>query len=882
MKLLHLFLFSVCTLLSFAQEASVQGRVIDNNNSGFSDALIYILEDSVQYNTTSNLDGDWYLQLPSKTNFTLVLSYLDEKYQIPINLSPGEKRKIGRTKFDIQDIGGVEVIGTRNEELVNLPPIEYSQLPTVGNSIEQFLVFSAPVSSNNELSNSYNVRGGNYNENLVYVNGIQIYRPFLTRSGQQEGMSFINPNFVENVAFSAGGFTANYGDRLSSVLDIQYRNPEEFHGSVNASIQGGGFHLEDKISPRFNYIVGARYRNNGYILNALPTTGSYNPIFFDFQFLTNYNITSNLKWTVLGHVSSNDYRFAPVTQDTRFGTINESYSFRVYFDGEELTRFRTFTGASKLSWKANKRTDLSLIANVFNTNESENFTIQGQYFINQLETDPSEENVGDSIATVGIGTYLDHARNELKARIYSLSHQGEYRIQKLIDTGYFESYKKLGTINWGVKGQVEEFDDKLSEWRMLDSAGYSLPQAPSDEIQLFNVIKAQNYLYSYRFNGFVKYSRRIDNIKKEHIAKLKIRSKNNEGKRLKRIIYDTIENSKSQFKYDVGLRAGYTAFNDELYLTPRASISYFPHVYYSRNDSLKRRFVRFHLSSGLYYQPPFYRELRSFDGQLNTNIKSQKSFHIVAGMDYQFEMWQRATPFRLSTEIYYKHMWDVNPYEVDNVRIRYYTTNNAKAFAYGLDFNLNGEFIPGLQSFVKLGLLHTAEDLLDDSYLEYRNSDDQVVVPGAEMENDVVTDTVTVYPGYIPRPSDQWVNFAILFQDRMPIYEKFTVQLGLNYGYKLPYGPPDFERYKDVLRQKAYFRTDVGFGYDFFYGTKKKERKGVYGKLDRLNLTFEIWNLLGIKNVLSQQWIQDVNGRYYAIPNYLTARRFNLKLNISF
>lgn len=880
MKLLHLSFFLCFTSFLFGQNSAVEGRVVDKDNDGFFGAYIYAKEDSALYNTLSNSDGLFQLSLPAERDFTIIVGNEVESFSYKIRLTNNEILKLPKTKFSVQEFIGVDIAGAKKENMMDIGKLDVNQTPLPGASIEKMLVFSAPVSSNNELSNSYNVRGGNYNENLVYVNGIQIYRPFLTRSGQQEGMSFINPDFVENISFSAGGFSSNYGDRLSSVLDITYKKPTEFKASANGSLLGASFHVEDKINPRFNYIVGARYRSNGYLLNALPTTGAYNPIFFDVQFLTNYEITEKLTWSFLGHLSSNNYRFAPETQNTKFGTINESYSFRVYFDGQEQTRFRTFTGATSLNWNASKRLKINAYASIFNTNESENFTIQGQYYINELETDPSKENVGDSIATLGVGTYIDHGRNELNARIYALALNGQYQFKELIQHQYYEEYKDKAKFSFGARAQVEEFNDVLSEWRMLDSAGYSLPQAPSNEIQLFNVIKAQNALYSYRANAYAMYSQRFENFTKNYLAKIVTREKDEKGNTVKNVFYDTIESSKSRWAINAGLRGGYTAFNNEFYLTPRANISYFPKKYYRKNGETKRRFVRYHFSTGLYYQPPFYRELRRFDGNLNTDIKSQKSLHFVAGMDYQFEMWDRATPFKIRTEAYYKYMWDVNPYEVDNVRIRYYTTNNAKAFAYGLDFNMNGEFIPGMQSFLKVGLLHTAEDLLDDFYYEYINTDGEII--NGASENQTVADSNRIEPGYIPRPSDQWVNIAVLFQDRMPVYEKFTVSLGINYGYKLPYGPPDFERYKDVLRQRAYFRTDIGFGYDFFYNRPAEMRKGIFRKLEKCNLSFEIWNLLGIRNVLSQQWIQDVNGRYYAIPNYLTSRRFNLKLNIAF
>lgn len=876
-------LFSVFSLLiciiSFTQTATIKGKVVDKYNKGFSDARIYLAENEV-IQTRTDLDGKYSLDVPANQNITLVVIYSSERFDYKLNLKNNQVYDVPKTTFSLQSNDGVVITGSRNSDIDNIQKIDLLNIVGPSQSVEKFLTFSTAATSNNELTNNYNVRGGNFDENLIYVNGFQVYRPFLTRAGQQEGMSFINTEMVENIAFSAGGFTANYGDKLSSVLDITYKTPDSLTGSFSGSLLGVSANIGHKVSPRFNFLAGARYRSNGYLLNALPTQGAYNPIFYDFQFLTNYNISERLVWSVLGHFSSNNYRFAPETQETKFGTVNEAYSFRVFFDGEEQTKFQTITGATSLKYKANKRTDLEFYASIFNTDESENFTIQGQYFINELETDPGQEEFGDSVSTLGVGTFLNHARNNLQATIYALSHDGRYQFQEIDSTGL--DYIKKGTLRWGVRAQYEDFYDKLSEWKMVDSAGYSLPQNPGGDLELSEVIKAVNVLQSSRYSGYLMFSKNWQQDSINYPAKIKIREKDSiTGKTNRYYILDTIENSRRNLKFDGGVRAGYTAFNNEFYVTPRVGVSYFPRKYYQRNGQTKKRFMRYHASTGLYYQPPFYRELRAFNGTVNTDIKSQKSFHAVAGLDYQFEMWNRKQPFKLSSEIYYKYLWDVNPYEIDNVRVRYYTTNRAVAYATGLDLNLHGEFIDGIQSFFKMGLLRTAEDLLDDEYYIYLNSDNDTIISGFTF-NDVATDSIRQEPGFIPRPSDQWFTFATLFQDRMPKFPKFTVNLGLNYGYKLPYGPPDFNRYKDVLRQRAYFRTDIGFGYDFLYGKSVKNRNKLGRQLTDARLSFEIFNLLGINNVLSQQWIQDVEGRFYAIPNYLTGRRFNVKLIVKF
>lgn len=870
-----LFVFLVTAI--FAQTGVVNGRVVDKSNIGIFDVRVSIVE-TPAIRTRTNVDGAFSLTVPSDQSLTLLIQFEGERKIFPVRVQANETVELDKVKLNVQSFEGVTVQGKEKDLTIEqLPVIEISHIPGPQNSVEQYLVYTTAARSNNELTNNYNVRGGSYEENLIYVNGFEIYRPFLTRSGEQEGMSFINPNLVSDISFSAGGFAARYGDRLSSVLDITYRTPERFRGSFDISLLGAGVHVEDKINPRFNYMVGARYRDQSYVLNALPVKGAYRPRFYDFQFLTNYAVTENLTWSVLGHFSSNDFRFAPESQDTRFGTINQALSFRVFFEGEELTKFQTMTGATSMKWKANKRTNLDFYFSIFNTDERETYDVLGQYFINEVETDPSKEEFGDSVGTLGVGSFLNHARNSLKATLYTLRHEGSYDFLKVTSDGL--DYINKGSLSWGASGQFDDFYDVMSEWRMIDSAGFSIPQAPADKIELFEVIKAENIFRTFRSSAFLQFERSffLEELNKPITWSRNFKDSTNT--KVTKTYQDTIDFIKKRLYFHAGLRGGYTAFNQEFYITPRAGFSYFPaFYYYDQNDQLKKRSVRIHASTGLYYQPPIYRELRSFDGDVSSNVISQKSFHLISGVDYTFEMWKRETPFKLTGEVFYKYLWDVNPYQVDNVRTRYYATNDAIGLAYGMDLQMNGEFIPGMLSFFKLSLLRSVEDLLNDDFYTYFNSDGEQIFPGYTF-NDVAVDSTLNSPRFIPKPTDQWVNVATLFQDQMPGAEQFTVQLGLNYGSRLPYGPPDRVRHRDTLRQKAYFRVDIGFGYDLLYEKPEKDqRKKFMRPFTDGRLSFEVFNLLGINNVLSQQWIQDTQGRYYAIPNYLTQRRFNLKL----
>ncbi len=871
MKQLSVLLFLFLSFTALSQNVRVVGMCIGKNGKSLENVLVVTKTKPVQSTFTDSIGRYAFnLNLNDTVNFVYSIDGLRETQTIVINQAGSQELPI--ISFPI--LQQSEVVISQNK----IDPFVLEKMPTVDaqkitGSIERTLTLTTAATSNNELTTNYNVRGGNYDENLVYVNGFLVFRPFLTRSGQQEGMSFIHSALVEDVRFSAGGFDSQYGDRLSSVLDITYKTPQKFNASGLASLLGVEAHVEQEVNHRFNYLVGARYRSNGYLLNSLPTKGSYNPVFADAQFLTNYNLSEKLVLSFLGHYSSNNFRFSPETSKTDFGTANEAYSFRIYFDGSEQTRFQTMMGGLSLKYQATKDTKLDFYASAFNTDEREYFDIQGQYYINELETDPSKEEYGDSIAVLGVGTFLNHARNRLYATIFSIYHNGEHNFF----SGFTNDDKtkfKSSVLKWGVQFQQDNFNDVLSEWKMIDSAGYSLPQTVNNEIELFETIKGELAINSYRLSSFLQLNKSWSHTKKNYLVAVDQKIKVGD-KKIKKHYEEVIRESSDKFALTVGLRSGYTAINNEFYLTPRVSVSYFPRLYMVRNDRVARRNLSYRFSTGLYYQPPFYREFRTFDGQLNTNVKAQKSFHAVAGTDFFFNMWNREQPFKFTGELFYKYLWDVNPYEIENVRTRYYAENNAVAYAYGIDANIHGEFVKGIESFFKFGVMSTKEDIIGDSYEEFYNAAGERIIFGFSEDQEVV-DSATIYPGYIPRPTDQLFTFGALVQDQMPGLENFTVQMGMQFGSRLPYGPPDYTRYKDTLRIKSYFRVDLGMSYNLI--ATKKEKKTFWNKnFSEAVISLEIFNVLGINNVLSKQWIQDVEGKYYSIPNYLTARRFNLK-----
>lgn len=870
-KITLTFLFVFISFLAFNQ-SSVRGWVIDNDGLGIPGVLVITVNDNPK--TKTNNDGYFMLDLEPNKAYTLQIKYYKEIREFNINPKNGEKINLGKIKIDaLVEKGPVEVKnqGTDDISFQKMPTIDFQNF-ALPNGVTQALAYISPATSNNELSTNYNVRGGNFDENLIYVNGFEIYRPFLTRAGQQEGMGFIHSALVNSISFSAGGFEARYNDRLSSVLDIQYKTPDTLRASLVAGLLGFEAHVEQKVK-RFSYLAGSRFRSNGYLLNTLPAQGEYNPVFWDFQFLSSYDITEKLKWNLIGHYSYNAFQFVPQTRETNFGTFNQALSFRVFFQGQERSVFNSMTGGTSLVYNPNSKTKLAWYATIFNSDEQERFDVLGQYFLNQLEMDPAKENFGDSINSLGVGSFLNHSRNLLRANIVNLYHTGSRSFAEKRK----EKDNKLFYINrlfrWGANFQKDYFKDNISEWVMIDSAGFISPNNPGQPLELRDVIKQRHQVQNTKMSVNASYSHDWNFNKNTHAVKLKTKLKNQPAQ----FHNDTIRNSVSRLSLTVGSRLGYTASNEEWFFTPRASLTFVPRLYYMKDNQIYRRNIRFRLATGLYYQPPMYRDMRQYFGTLNTSVLAQKSFHVVAGGDVFFHLFEREQPFKFSAEAYYKYLWDVNPYKLSDIRLRYFGHNEATAYAYGLDLNMHGQFIEGIESFFKIGLMRTREDLLYDDYYDYYNSDGQIIVPGFTFNN-VPVDSILQSPGFIPRPTDQLLNFGMLFQDKMPGFEQLSVQLSMFFGSRLPYGPPGEQRYKDVLRQKAYYRVDLGISYDFFYGKTKNQRKGIWKNMSDCRLSLETFNMLGINNVLNQTWIQDTEGRQYAIPNYLTQRLFNLKL----
>ncbi len=789
--------------------------------------------------TSTAKDGNFTMEVPSSQPLVVVISFVGYSTDtVKITLSPGEKyridKKLSPVSLQLKSVI-VEDRQLRNTNLNRINPKAASVMPSASGGIESLIKTMPGVVSNNELSSQYSVRGGNFDENLVYVNDIEIYRPFLVRSGQQEGLSFLNSDLVSSVLFSAGGFDAKYGDRLSSALDIRYKHPKTFAASASASLLGANIHAEGASeNDRFTYLTGLRYKTTQYLLNSLETKGSYKPVFLDMQGLFTYDLNDELELSVLTYLSSNSYNLVPQSRQTNFGTLFEPLRLTIYFDGQEADRYQSMMGAVTLTHKPRKNLQIKWITSGFSSVEEESFDIQAQYWIALLENQPEDYDSIEVIETKGVGNYINHARNRLNMRIFNFENRYSWTHGK--------SYSQ-----WGVKIQHEIIHDKLREWYLVDSAGYTLPYDPGtpgqagnlQDLNLSYFMNSSADLTSNRYTAFAQNTWELDR-------------------------------DSSRLAFTLGLRLNYWDYNQQFLASPRATLSYKPNW---------KKDVMFRLSAGYYYQPPFYRELRNLQGQINPDLKAQESIHFVLGSDLNFKAWQR--PFKFVTEVYYKHLDNLVPYEVDNVRIRYMGINGSKGYAAGIDMKVNGEFVKGVESWASLSVMKTAEDLFDDYYYQYYNKSGQLIKMG-ETEDMIPADTVTVYPGYIPRPTDQRVTFSMFFQDYLPRDPSYKMNVGIFFGTGLPTGAPNTPIHTHTKRISPYRRVDIGLAKQIIGAEAWNPSHGFFNHFKTLWVTLEILNLLQVNNTISYNWVRDFNGNQYGVPNYLTPRQVNIKLAAEF
>ena len=800
-----------------AQTATVQGIILDDAKT----PILGVNISTSNNGTETDINGTYSLKIPSNQDVEITYSHVGFKnIKITVNLTSGDIYEFNPLfKTDIEQISEV-IIKTgqrqRVEGIVTLAPETIRKIPGANAGVETLLKLLPGVSNNNELSTQYAVRGGNYDENLVYVNEIEVYRPFLIRSGQQEGLSFVNTDLVRNVEFSAGGFQAKYGDKLSSVLDITYRRPVDFGASLEASLLGGSISVEGiSKDDKFSGIVGLRYRDNGLSVNSRETETNYRAGFADAQTFLSYRVTDKFELGFLGNVSVNDYNFEPQARQTNFGTLQDPLALVVFYDGQEEDRYETYFGALKATYDVSDNYTAKLIASTYNTQEQEHFDIFAEYRLGVPNTDIGSEDLGEVEFTRAAGSQLTHARNDLDALIFNLEHKGTISINDHL-------------IDYGIKYTHEDIRDRQQEYEVVDSAGFSIrppfsdfandqpyqafdaPLAPYSSVRAFNETQID------RIQAYAQFGN-------------------------KTVIGNT------EIFYNLGIRAHQWTVNDNLTNTTESQAVISPRAQFAVKPDWEKDMI-FRISGGLYHQPPFYRELRDSTGTVRPNVKAQQSVHLVLGNDYSFKLWNR--PFKLVSELYYKSITDVNPYTIENVRIRYAANNNAKAYAYGLDMRLNGEFVPGTESWVSFGYLKTEENINDR--------------------------------GYIARPTDQRLKFGVLLQDYVPRIPSLKMYLNLVYNTGLPGGSPNYaDPYDFQTRLRDYKRADLGIFYVLADQNKTFSNGHWLHPFKELTLGFEIFNIFDVQNSITNTFVRDASTQQqFAIPNFLTPRIFNLKLGM--
>lgn len=766
----------------------LRGSVVDENQEPIPMVMVRIEGQGIV--TTANLDGKYNISFRTADSVVVLYQMMGFANRRRVLRKPkGELVMNIVMKSNDRQLDAVEVVESRRQLGQNqtLNTDELKRLPsTTGNAVEELVATQAGVSSHNELSSQYNVRGGSFDENCVYINGAEVYRPMLISSGQQEGLSVINSDMVERVEFSAGGFEAKYGDKMSSVLDIAYRKPKGWEGSLQGSLLGASAYA-GYGNKKFSFSNGLRYKTNQYMLGSLETKGEYKPKFLDYQAYLSWSPSRNWTFDAIGYISHNNYKFVPKDRETRFGTMEDVKSFRVYFDGQEQDLFRTLFGTARLKRRINERSNLSLSFSAFSTKERETYDIQGQYWLDDAI-------VGSQLA---VGTYMEHARNLLTSSTQTLKLDYDLR-------------RRNHTLLAGIAWKHDKIHENAREWESRDSSGYSIPHTGNDLMLIYN-LKSKNAISTNHMETFVQ-----DTWRKE--SKLGILSVN------------------------YGVRLSYWSWNGEWLFSPRVSMGYVP----EKNDNFT-----FRLATGLYYQRPFYKELRdtvTTSGntvvQLNRNIKSQRSFQLLAGMEYKFRLMNR--PFKFTSEVYYKAQGNMIPYNVDNVRIVYYGQNLAKGYVAGLDLKIYGELTKGTDSWISFGLMK------------------------AQM---------TLNGKHIPQPTDQRWNLNFFFSDFFPNTTRWKMNLKASFADGLPFGPPHTGLERQAFRAPAYKRIDIGMNYR---ALNNEDRHLRHNAVKNIWLGLDCFNIFGFSNVSGYYWVTDVVGSQFAVPNYLTGRKINARVLIEF
>lgn len=809
------FVFLLFALFTYAQNGLIRGIIKDQAKEPIEGVAVSYLNNG----TVSDKNGEYSLPVPTEIEIAVLFRHVSYKTLQKNVVIPKNKtlRYYPILLAKVEEIDEVIVKDYKRDAqgTIKINPADVVKIPGANQGIENILMTLPGVNNNNELSTQYNVRGGNFDENLVYVNGIEVYRPFLVRSGQQEGLSFVNPNLVHDIHFSAGGFQAKYGDKLSSVLDITYKNPTEFGASANASLLGGNMSVEGILfKNKLSALLGVRYRDNSLFINSKDIETNANPNFTDVQTYLSYKVNSKLNIDFLGNYALNNYNYTPKTRRTKFGTIADPLELIVYYNGQEKDKFKTVFGAFKGNYTVNENLTLKLTTSAYHTVEEEYYDILASYNLGEVNNDFGSEDFGEVEFSEGIGSQLNHARNDLDALIVNSELSGSFK-------------KNNHQLDFGLKFQNEDIRDRIKEWEVIDSVGFSVrpphlisnnqPYEPfTGEIKPYQNVNSQNNVTIDRLVWYAQYNKKAD------------------------------WNSHKVW-YNLGLRSHNWNVNGDNLQTSN-QIIYSLRGQFSIKPAWEKDML-FRISGGMYNQPPFYKELRNYEGTVIPNVKTQKSLQFVIGNDYSFKLWER--PFKLVSEIYYKNLSNINSYTVDNVKVRYIADNNAKGYATGLDVRINGEFVPGTESWISLGFLKTEEN--------YNNQ------------------------GFIARPTDQRFKFAMLFQDYVPNIPKIRMYLNLVFNTGLPGGSPSYANsYEYQNRLNSYKRADIGISY-VFKDIQHQTNSNLLTDFKEFSIGFEIFNMFDVQNSITNTWVRDVySKRFYGIPNYMTQRVLNVKMDMKF
>ena len=799
-----LFIMTICliaTLKMMAQEFTLQGRVTDDDNNPVELATVSVASQGKVAFTS--LRGEFSMHLHSADSVAVKFSMIGYKTKVRVLRKPRGKQTLQVVLHtDATMLGDVNVTGEKiqSDQTQEIKIKDIKMAPSAnGNGVEGIIQQQAGVSTHSELSSQYNVRGGAFDENSVYINNVEVYRPFLVRSGQQEGLSVINPYMVDKIGFSTGGYGAKYGDKMSSALDITYKTLKAkgkkpvVEGSLAASLLGTDAYIG--IGTRkLSWLNSVRYKTTSYLLGSLETKGEYKPNYLDYQTYLSYQPNKRWKIDFIGYISDNHYNFEPSDRETSFGTMENVKSFRVYFDGQEKDRFLTYFGTLGITRNITQNTSLSLLGSAFHTKEQEKYDIQGQYWLDQTET---SENLG-------VGTYFEHARNYLTARVMSAKLMLRHKVQK-------------HNVEAAVTLKREHIEENSIEYEMRDSAGYSIPHNGKDLYMIYSM-KARNELNANRIEAYIQDTYRFSGG-----------------------TADSTGNGQTHYTLNYGVRMSHWNFNRETILSPRVSLAIIP----ANHEN-----TTFRLAAGLYYQAPFFKELRDTTtvngvtvASLNEKIKSQRSIHFIAGYDYRFRMNNQR--FKFSAEAYYKALANLVPYSVSNVKVVYYGQNECSGHAAGLDFKLYGEFVPGTDSWLSLSLMDTRMNLGGKS---------------------------------IPLPTDQRYAVNLFFTDYFPGSKKWRMSLKLAFADGLPFAAPHKELETNSFRATAYRRADIGMSYQLLDNSRREKKTF----LKNVTLGVDCLNLFGIDNVNSYYWVTDVTSQQYAVPNYLTGRQLNARVLLEF